>query len=73
MAATYPQGFAEAARWARVPANRALGSLLVVVLRTKGWNASVMALVPFPSLLATMADKLDWTGPAMHFSGIRPM
>jgi len=63
MAATYPQEIAEAARWVRVPANRALGSgALVVVLRTKGWNASVMALVPFPGLLATMADKLDWTG-----------
>lgn len=63
MAATYPQEIAEAARWVRVPANRALGSgALLVVLRTKGWNASVMALVPFPGLLATMADKLDWTG-----------
>jgi hypothetical protein len=63
MAATYPQEIAEAARWARVPANRALGSdVLTAVLRTKKWNASVMALVPFPGLLATMADKLDWAG-----------
>jgi hypothetical protein len=63
MAATYPHEVAEAARWVRVAANRALGSdVLVAALRAKGWNASVMALVPFPGLLATMADKLDWTG-----------
>ena len=62
MASTYPQEVAEAARWVRVPANRTLGGdVLTAALRAKGWNPSVMALVPFPSLLATMADKLDWT------------
>lgn len=62
MASTYPQEVGEAARWVRVPANRTLGGdALIGALKTKGWNPSVMALVPFPGLLATMADKLDWT------------
>jgi hypothetical protein len=62
MASTYPQEVSEAARWVRVPANRALGgAALAAALKTKGWNPSVRALVPFPSLLAIMADKLDWT------------
>jgi uncharacterized protein DUF3300 len=62
MASTYTQEVAEAARWVRVPANRALGGdALTAALKAKGWNPSVMALAPFPSLLAIMADKLDWT------------
>ena len=62
MASTYPQEVAEAARWARVPANRGLGGdALTAALKAKGWNPSVIALTPFPSLLAIMADKLDWT------------
>jgi hypothetical protein len=62
MASTYPQEVGEAAHWVRVSANRALnGDALISALKAKGWNPSVMALVPFPGLLATMADKLDWT------------
>lgn len=62
MAATYPGEIAEAARWVRSPANRALGSdALTAALKAKGWNPSVMALVPFPNLLTTMADRHDWT------------
>lgn len=62
MASTYPREVAEAARWIRNPANRTLGSdALTAALKAKGWNPSVMALVPFPSLLATMAEKRDWT------------
>lgn len=62
MAATYPHEIAEAARWVRVPANRALsGDPLAATLKTKAWNPAVMALVPFPNLLAVMADKSDWT------------
>jgi hypothetical protein len=62
MASTYPQEVAEAARWTRVPANRTLGGdALAAALKARGWNPSVIALVPFPGLLAIMADKLDWT------------
>jgi uncharacterized protein DUF3300 len=62
MASTYPHEVAEAARWVRVPANRALGGdALTAALKAQGWNPSVIALVPFPSLLAIMADKLEWT------------
>ncbi|HUI35686.1 MAG TPA: DUF3300 domain-containing protein [Stellaceae bacterium] len=62
MASTYPHEVSEAARWLRVPADRALGGeALTAALKARGWNPSVMALVPFPSLLTTMAEKLDWT------------
>src|SRR5579864_8318870 len=62
MASTYPLEVTEAAQWVRIPANRALGGdAMTSAFRAKGWNPSVMALVPFPSLLAIMADKLDWT------------
>ena len=63
MASTYPHEIAEAARWVRAASNRALsGDAFTAALKAKGWNPSVMALAPFPSLLAIMADKLDWTG-----------
>jgi hypothetical protein len=62
MASTYSQQVADAARWVRVPANRTLGGeALTAAFKAKGWNPSVMALVPFPGLLAMMTDKLDWT------------
>jgi hypothetical protein len=61
MASTYPLEVVEAARWSRVPANRALGAAAqTAALRSKDWDPSVMALAPFPSLLAVMADKLEW-------------
>jgi hypothetical protein len=62
MASTYPVEIVEAAHWASVPANRTLaGATLETALKGKGWDASVMSLVPFPQLLALMADKVDWT------------
>jgi hypothetical protein len=62
MASTYPIEVVEAARWARVPAKSGLGvGSLTAALKTKQWDPSVMALVPFPGLLAVMADKLEWT------------
>jgi hypothetical protein len=62
MAATYPLQVVEAARWTRVSANRDMGgSALTAALKGKEWDPSVMALLPFPNLLSTMADKLDWT------------
>jgi Protein of unknown function (DUF3300) len=62
MASTYPLEVVEAARWLDVPANRQLrGDALMAALKSKNWDPSVMALVPFPGLLTTMSDKVDWT------------
>ena len=62
MAATYPLEVAEAARWTRAPANRALsGNALTEALKDKHWDPSVMALVAFPRLLSVMVEKLEWT------------
>jgi hypothetical protein len=62
MASTYPLEIVEADRWDRVPANQALkGDALINELKEKNWDPSIIALVPFPKLLALMADKLEWT------------
>jgi hypothetical protein len=62
MASTYPLEVVEAARWTRVPANRGLRAVaLGAALKTKDWDPSVAALVPFPGVLSVMADKLEWT------------
>jgi hypothetical protein len=61
MASTYPLEVVEAARWAREPANRALkGDALAEALKAKGWDPSVMALVPFREVLAILDSRLDW-------------
>jgi Protein of unknown function (DUF3300) len=62
MASTYPLEVVEADRWVRVPANQALkGDALTQALEQQEWDPSIMALIPFPKLLALMADKLQWT------------
>jgi hypothetical protein len=62
MASTYPLEVVEAARWVDVRANRALtGDALTTALNAQHWDPSVMALVPFPHLLATMSQKIEWT------------
>ena len=62
MAATYPLEVVEAARWVSVPANRALtGEALANALQAQNWDPSVKALVPFPRVLQTMSDQLQWT------------
>ena len=62
MASTYPLEVIEAARWMRVPANQALtGDVLTAALKEKNWDPSVMALVPFPRVLALMAERVEWT------------
>jgi hypothetical protein len=62
MASTYPLEVVEAARWVRVSANAALrGDALANALKAENWDPSIMALAPFPRLLALMADKLQWT------------
>jgi hypothetical protein len=61
-AATYPLEIVMAARWVTDPKNAALkGDALVKALEGQSWDASVKSLVPFPSVLKMMSDKLDWT------------
>src|SRR6516225_4770368 len=61
-AATYPLEIVLAARWVADPKNAALkGDALAKVLEGQSWDASVKSLVPFPSVLKMMSDKLDWT------------
>src|SRR6516164_10635835 len=61
-AATYPLEIVMAARWAADPKNAALkGDALAQALEGQSWDASVKSLVPFPSVLKMMSDKLDWT------------
>ena len=61
-AATYPLEIVMAARWAADPKNAALkGDALATALDGQSWDASVKSLVPFPSVLEMMSDKLDWT------------
>src|SRR6516162_2722605 len=61
-AATYQLEIVMAARWVADPKNAALkGDALVKALEGQSWDASVKSLVPFPSVLKMMSDKLDWT------------
>jgi hypothetical protein len=60
MASTYPLDIVEAARWAR--ANPGLqGDEAVAAVAEEDWDPSVKSLVAFPTLLARMDEKLDWT------------
>lgn len=60
MAATYPLEVVQAARW--VAANPHLkGDQLAAALEQQNWDPSVKSLVNFPSILAMMNDKLEWT------------
>jgi Protein of unknown function (DUF3300) len=62
MAATYPLDVVEAARWLRDPHNALLnGDRLQAALESQDWDPSVKSLVPFPSILRTMDEELDWT------------
>jgi hypothetical protein len=59
-AATYPIEVVQADRW--VKSNKNLkGEQLNAALDQMKWDLSVKALVPFPQVLATMSEKLDWT------------
>ncbi len=62
MAATYPLEIVEAERWVKDPAHAGLkGDALDNALQNQNWDPSVKSLVPFPSVLQNMGDKLDWT------------
>ena len=60
MASTYPLEVVSAARW--VQSNPKLtGKALEDALQKQGWDASVKSLAPFPSVLAMMNEKVEWT------------
>ena len=60
MAASYPLEIVEAARWSK--ANPALkGDAAVAAVKDQSWDASVISLVAFPSVLMQLNDHLDWT------------
>src|SRR5579864_6504384 len=62
MASTYPLEVVEAAHWVQQPANKLLtGDALTEALKSQNWDPSVVALVPFPRVLAMMADQVQWT------------
>ena len=61
MASAYPLQIVEAYRWQQEPANSKLtGDALATALQAQSWDPSVKSLVPFPQVLSTMNDKLDW-------------
>lgn len=60
MAATYPLEVVEAARWTKANPN-IKGDQLATALETKNWDPSVKSLANFPSVLAMMSEKLEWT------------
>ncbi|MFA6412191.1 MAG: DUF3300 domain-containing protein [Syntrophales bacterium] len=60
MASTYPLEIVEAARWAKANQNLK-GDPLTTALEKQNWDPSVKSLINFPSVLAMMNDKLDWT------------
>ncbi|HEY3277314.1 MAG TPA: DUF3300 domain-containing protein [Syntrophorhabdaceae bacterium] len=60
MAATYPIEIVEANRW--LGANRQLqGDAFATALDQQPWDPSVKSLANFPSVLAMMDQRLDWT------------
>ena len=62
MASTYPLEVVQAARWRKEPDNAKLkGDALTKALEAKDWDPSVKGLTPFPDVLQTMSEKLEWT------------
>lgn len=62
MAATYPIEVVEAHQWlGRDNRSSLQGEALARALEAKPWDPSVKSLVFVPSVLATMADHVDWT------------
>lgn len=60
MASTYPLEIVQAARWAQ--ANPKMkGKALEEAMQKQSWDASVKSLTAFPTVLAMMNEKLDWT------------
>ena len=60
MASTYPLEIVEAARWSK--ANPSVtGDAVAGAVQKETWDPSVKSLCAFPTVLANMNDKIDWT------------
>ena len=60
MASTYPLEIVEAARWSK--ANPEVkGDAVAGAVQKETWDPSVKSLCAFPTVLANMNDKIDWT------------
>jgi uncharacterized membrane protein YgcG len=60
MAATYPLEIVEAARWSK--ANSSItGDAVAGAVQSQTWDPSVKSLCAFPTVLANMNEKIDWT------------
>lgn len=60
MASTYPLEVVSAARWVQQNP-KVTGKALEDAMQKQPWDPSVKSLAPFPSVLAMMNDKLEWT------------
>src|SRR5579872_6709045 len=61
MAATYPQQILDANQWLQDPQHKDLkGDALAAALEPPPWDPSVKALMPFPQIIAMMADHIEW-------------
>ena len=60
MATTYPLEVVMADRWVKQNKNLE-GDKLIEAANKQPWDPSVKALLSFPDLLSTMAEKLEWT------------
>ena len=62
VASTYPLEVVMANRWLQQGNNKELrGDPLLQALDGQDWDPSVKSLIPFPVVLGTMSDQLDWT------------
>ncbi|HYJ40715.1 MAG TPA: DUF3300 domain-containing protein [Steroidobacteraceae bacterium] len=60
MASTYPLEIVEAARWSK--ANPSVtGDAVAGAVQKETWDPSVKSLCAFPTVLAQMNEKIDWT------------
>lgn len=60
VASTYPLEVVSADRWLKQNKNLS-GDRLNDAVDKMNWDLSVKALIPFPSVLSMMSEKLDWT------------
>jgi uncharacterized membrane protein YgcG len=60
MASTYPLEIVEAARWSKEHPD-VKGDAVAGAVQSQTWDPSVKSLVAFPTVLATMNEKIDWT------------
>ena len=59
MATTYPDEFAEAAKWSKAHPD-SKGDDAVKLVENEPWDPSVASLVAFPEVLITLGEKPDW-------------